>query len=111
MRLAKNRDNFPMVVASPSKCRTEKEIGPTELLDYELHLHNGKVPVERKKFQPFYINFPSYIKRKKEQEKLRNRRDVTIHLMSKYDALKSFVQIREEERAKQKVKDTVEETA
>lgn len=105
----KSRDYFPEIVASPSKCRSEKEIGPTELLDYDIFLHNGRVVQERKKYQPFYINFPSYIKRKKEQEKLRNRRDVFINLIAKHGELKSWVQIREEEKAKQKLKDTVEE--
>lgn len=110
VKLQANRDHFPLVVASPDKCRTEKEIPPTEVLDFDYHIHNGKTVEERKKFQPFYINFPSYIKRKKELEKLRNHRDVRIHLLAKYGDLKSFVQIREEEKAKKETINMIEES-
>lgn len=108
VRLQKNRDYFPVVVASPEKCRTDEEVGPTELIDYTTHLHKGRTVEERKEYQPFYINFPSYIKRKKEHEKLRNHRNVRIDLIAKYGELKCFVQVREEEKAKQELKNTVE---
>jgi len=109
VKLEDRCDNFPKIVASPEKCRTEEEIEPNELCDFEIHLHKGRVVEERKKFQPFYINFPSYIKEMKDREKTRNHRNVRIHLLAKYDALKSFVQIREEEKAKKELKETVEE--
>ncbi|XP_035210271.1 putative 28S ribosomal protein S5, mitochondrial, partial [Stegodyphus dumicola] len=106
----KEQDDFPVVVASPERCRTEEEIEPTEQLDFKLHLHNGKVVAERKKYQPFYINFPSYIKEMKDREKLRNQRAVQIYQCAKHGALKSFLHIREEEKLKQQLKNTVEET-
>ncbi|XP_054710750.1 28S ribosomal protein S5, mitochondrial-like [Uloborus diversus] len=102
-------DNFPIVRASPTKCRTEEEIGPTELLDYTLHCLNNKVEDERKKFQPFYVNYPSYIKEMKDREKLRNFKNVKLHLLAKYGSLKGFLNIREEEKAKQQLKETVEQ--
>ncbi|XP_042901290.1 small ribosomal subunit protein uS5m [Parasteatoda tepidariorum] len=109
VEMRKDRDYFPVVIASPSKCRTEKDFGPTELLDYTLHLHNNKVEAERKPFQPFYVNFHSYIKEMKDRERQRNQRDVRIHLLAKYGALKSFITIKKEEEAKQKLNEQVEE--
>lgn len=110
VKMQAERDYFPVVVASPDRCRTEEEIPPTEVIDFTIHLHGGKIVEERKKFEPFYYKFDSYIKEMKDREKLRNHRDVRIHLLAKYDALKSFVQIREEEKAKQQVKDTIEQS-
>ncbi|GFU09870.1 putative 28S ribosomal protein S5, mitochondrial [Nephila pilipes] len=109
VEMKKNRNYYPVVVASPEKCRTEEEIGATEQLDYKLHVLGGKVAAPRKKYIPFYINFPSYIKAMKEREKLRNQKSVRIHLLAKYGALKSFINVREEEKAKQELKQTVEE--
>ncbi|GFY76066.1 28S ribosomal protein S5, mitochondrial [Trichonephila inaurata madagascariensis] len=109
VEMKKSRDYFPVVVASPEKCRTEEEIGPTEQLDYRLHLLNGRVEAPRKKYEPFYFKFPSYIKEMKDRERQRNQRGVRIHLLGKYGALKSFINVREEEKAKQELKQTVEE--
>ncbi|XP_055935107.1 28S ribosomal protein S5, mitochondrial-like [Argiope bruennichi] len=109
VEMRKNRDYYPVVVASPERCRTEEEIGPTELLDFNVHLFNGKVEAPREKYKPFYVNFPSYIKEMKDRESLRNQKAVRIHLLSKYGALKSFINVREEEKAKKELKETVEE--
>lgn len=108
VEMRKDRDYFPVVIASPKRCRTEEEIGPTEQLDYLLHLHDGKVEAVRKPFQPFYINFPSYIKEMKDREPQRNQRGVRIRALAKYGALKSFLNIRSEEKEKQQLKEAVE---
>lgn len=108
VEMKKSRDYFPVVVASPEKCRAEEEIGTTEQLDYRLHLLNGKVEAPRKKYEPFYFKFPSYIKEMKDRERHRNLRGVSVHLRVKYGGLKSFISVREEEKAKQELKQTVE---
>jgi hypothetical protein len=39
-----DRDNYPVVRASPSgRCKTDEEIGSDEILDFHMYLHDGKV--------------------------------------------------------------------
>ncbi|GIY65908.1 28S ribosomal protein S5, mitochondrial [Caerostris extrusa] len=107
--MRKDRDYFPVVLASPEKCRTEKEIGPTEQLDFKLHIMNNKVEAPAKKFEPFYVKFPSYIKEMKDRERTRNQKQSKMYHLVKYNCYKSFLNIREEEKEKSKLKKAIEE--
>lgn len=102
--------NLPEIVATPERCRTEEELDPTELLDFQLHLHNGKVKEARKVYVPFYINFPSYAKAMKKRERFKHNREYKIYALGKYGDIKSFLTVREEEAFKQKLKKAMEET-
>ncbi|KAG8196686.1 hypothetical protein JTE90_023198 [Oedothorax gibbosus] len=95
VRMSEDQDNFPVVVASPTKCRTEAEIGENEQVDFHLHLHGGRVVEPRKKYQPFYINFPTFIKEMEIRQFQRNQKGVVIDLLAKYGAITSHLQLKE----------------
>jgi len=85
--------NFPKVVASPtSAVRKTEEIPKNEDLDFTMVTMDGKVVLKRKKFPPFYVNLPSYIKHLKKQAKFRNHPEIRHHLQVEYGEVRSFLQ-------------------
>ncbi|KAF7418616.1 hypothetical protein HZH68_001269 [Vespula germanica] len=84
-------DNFPVVVASPARVRTEDEIKPNEILDFNQYLMDGKVVLKKKKPPPFYTKLDSWIIHQRRMERIRNKDDVRIRLLAEYGALRSFL--------------------
>lgn len=84
-------DNFPVVVASPARVRTEDEIKPNEILDFNQYLMDGKVVLRKKKPPPFYTKLDSWIIHQRRMERIRNNDDVRIRLLAEYGALRSFL--------------------
>lgn len=84
-------DNFPIVVASPPKCRKSQELGKAEVLDVNEYAMEGKVVLRRKKFPPFYTKTRGYELYEKKQEKLRNHHKIRMDMLSHYGEYRSFL--------------------
>ncbi|XP_022257545.1 putative 28S ribosomal protein S5, mitochondrial [Limulus polyphemus] len=92
------RDNFPQVIASPSKCRTMKEINPQEVIDYNEHINEGKVELIKTKRRPFYEYLDSWEYRVKKIERFRNHENVHVNLLVEHGKLTSFLNIEEQQK-------------
>lgn len=79
------------MLASPTKCRTDKEIEKNEILDFKQYCLGGKVILQRKEFPPFYTKHRSWQIYLKKQEKIRNQDKVRINLMVEYGEIRSFL--------------------
>ncbi|KAI4486209.1 hypothetical protein M0802_012470 [Mischocyttarus mexicanus] len=84
-------DDFPVVVASPSQVRTSEEIKPTEILDFNQYLMDGKVVLKKKKPPPFYTKLTSWVHKQKKLERIRNKPDVRLRLLAEYGTVRSFL--------------------
>jgi len=82
--------DFPQVVASPNKCRTEDEIRHDEVMDYTQFAMDGRVVLKRKKFPPFYHNYYSYQLYLKKLEKYKNHHKTRLELIAEHGKIKSF---------------------
>ncbi|XP_046401697.1 28S ribosomal protein S5, mitochondrial isoform X2 [Ischnura elegans] len=90
VEIRKDRDNFPSVVASPTKCLTEEEID-RDNLDYTQHGLDGRVVLQKKKFPIFYTQLPSYQKYLNRMERFRGQPKTRIHLLAEYGEVRSFL--------------------
>ncbi|XP_063232101.1 small ribosomal subunit protein uS5m [Bacillus rossius redtenbacheri] len=86
----RENDFFPTVVASPTVCRTEKEIPADEVLDFTQYVMGDRVVLQRKKFPPFFTKLPSWEYKVKKMEQLRNLDKVKRHLIAEYGEIRSF---------------------
>jgi len=94
-----DRDNYPVVRASPSgRCRTDEEISSDEILDFHMYLHDGKVRAQTIKKPAFYTRLPEWQTYLKKWHYYRSRDQVRVNLIAKYGALDSFVTVREKQR-------------
>lgn len=91
VELCKENNNFPNVLASPTKCRTAAEVDKSEVLDWTQYCFDGKVIYNKKKFPPFYTSYYSYKIHCKKQEKLRGHQDVKLRLVARYGEIRSFL--------------------
>lgn len=98
-----SNDNFPTLMASPSAhCRKDSEIPSDEVLDFTMHLHEGRVKeskIERPLFWKEKSGWQNYLLRKHYHLP---RERVRVQLIAKYGALESFLTIREKERIEAK---------
>lgn len=98
-----SNDNFPTLMASPSaQCRKDSEIPSDEVLDFTMHLHEGRVKeskIERPLFWKEKSGWQNYLLRKHYHLP---RERVRVQLIAKYGALESFLTIREKERIEAK---------
>lgn len=83
--------DFPRVVASPTKCRTEDDIKVDEILDFTQYAMDGKLALKRKKFPKFYEQTYGYQLYLKKMEKRRNHFDIKKELLRDHGELKSFL--------------------
>nr|CAG4640858.1 EOG090X0689 [Eulimnadia texana] len=60
VELRKERDNFPLVVASPPAEEVKAAPSKTDPTDFNLYIMDGKVPLKKKKFPNFYELLPSW---------------------------------------------------
>ncbi|XP_052888115.1 28S ribosomal protein S5, mitochondrial [Anopheles moucheti] len=83
--------NFPKVVASPTVCRTERELENNEILDFTQYCMDGKIQLQKKKFPPFYTKFRSWEIYLKKQEYLRNQDNVRLRMMAETGEVRSYL--------------------
>lgn len=91
VKFSKENGYFPEILASPSKCRTEKEMNKGEILDFNQYCLDGRVILQKKKFPPFYTKHKSWELYLKKQEKLRNQDSVKVNLLVEYGEIRSFL--------------------
>uniref|UniRef100_A0A7G3ARN3 Small ribosomal subunit protein uS5m n=1 Tax=Lutzomyia longipalpis TaxID=7200 RepID=A0A7G3ARN3_LUTLO len=87
----KDQGNFPTVVASPSRCRTEDEIPSSEILDFTQHGLDGKIVLKKKKYPPFYVGTHGHNKYLRKQENVRGHYETRIDMKVHYGELRSFL--------------------
>ena len=107
--------NYPVVLARPSNgCRTEQEISPDEILDYNMFIYNGRVIQPPKEKPMFYTKENSKysnawnIYMKKWQYK-QFREQSRIDLISKYGSLDSYITLKDRQRLSAKKSQIFEE--
>lgn len=83
--------NFPVVVASPTKCRTEAEIEKSETRDFNQYAMEGKLVLKKKKYPPFYTTSTGYQLYLKKQEKMRNHSKIRLDMLVNYGEYRSFL--------------------
>ncbi|KAG8238114.1 hypothetical protein J437_LFUL012725 [Ladona fulva] len=81
VEICKEAHNFPKVLASPTNCLTKDEVDPTEM-DFNQHVLDGKVRLQKKKFPKFYTLLPSYQKHLKH---------IRLQLRVEYGEVRSFL--------------------
>lgn len=76
-------DYFPLVVASPdpSKLRTEAEIEPNEILDFDQIVHDGWLPVRKEAKARFYTKLPSYQISLRKKKPFKHHKEQRIQMM------------------------------
>lgn len=116
VELRQDHDYYPRVVASPSDgvVRTVEEIGPEEITDVRLYLHDGRVMNKIPHKYPDYVRTEGFVKGMQQYQHVqRNRQQSRVYLKVKYGRLDSFLTVRErEERAQRKAQLALsEETA
>lgn len=83
--------DFPKVVASPSKCRTEDEVKFDEVMDYTQFMMDGKMVLKKKKFPRFYESYYSYQLYLKKLEKRRNHFKIRKDMLVEHGEYRSFL--------------------
>ncbi|CRK92370.1 CLUMA_CG005908, isoform A [Clunio marinus] len=91
VKYSKETGFFPKVVASPTRCRTEKEIRENEIIDYSIFAMDGKLPLKRKKFPMFYESSYGYQVYLKKLEKRRNHFTIKENMLVEHGEMKSFL--------------------
>lgn len=83
--------DFPKIVASPTKCRTEDDIKHDEIMDYTQFAMDGKLALRKKKFPKFYESSYGYSLFLKKQEKMRSHFKVKRDMLAEYGEMRSFL--------------------
>lgn len=83
--------DFPKVVASPSKCRTEEDIKYDEVMDYTQFAMGGKVALKRKTFPKFYESSYGHQIYLKKLEKRRNHFQIKREMLAEHGEMRSFL--------------------
>lgn len=83
--------SFPRVLASPKKCREEKDIQYDENMDFTRFAMDGKVVLKRKKNRPFYVNSYGYHVHLIKKESQRNHTNIKFNLVKESGEIKSFL--------------------
>lgn len=91
VEMRKENNYFPTVLASPSIVRTSEEIAQDEILDFKQYVMNGRIPLQKKKPEPFFTKLPSWLFHLRKQERLRDQDQVVIRLRAQYGDVCSFL--------------------
>uniref|UniRef100_A0A1A9VEQ0 Small ribosomal subunit protein uS5m n=1 Tax=Glossina austeni TaxID=7395 RepID=A0A1A9VEQ0_GLOAU len=94
------QNNFPRVVASPTICRKQNDIGKDEVIDFTQYVLGDKIVLKKKKFPPFYANTTGYKLYLKKQEHFRNQDKVRIDMLVHAGKLTSFLTNKENTNVK-----------
>lgn len=87
----KENGDFPKVVASPSKCRTEDDIRHDEIMDYTQFAMDGKLVLKKKKFPKFYESSYGYQLYLKKFEKRKNHMQIKREMLAEHGEVRSFL--------------------
>ncbi|GAB0095175.1 Ribosomal protein S5 [Sergentomyia squamirostris] len=87
----RDHGNFPTVVASPTKCRTEDEIKSDEVMDFTQYALGGKIMLKRKKFPPFYVGTLGHNIYLRKQENKRGHFDTIMDMKVHQGEIRSFL--------------------
>lgn len=87
----KEYGDFPKVVASPTKCRTEDDIKHDEVMDYTQFAMDGKLALKRKNFPKFYESSYGYALHLKKLEKRRNHYKIKRDMLVEHGEMRSFL--------------------
>ncbi|KAH7645245.1 28s ribosomal protein s5 [Dermatophagoides farinae] len=95
--------NYPILKAKPSDnlggCRTDEQIGDTEILDFDIFIHDGKVKEQQNLKPMYYTKEKGWRNYMKKWNYRKSREQVRINLMARYNGqLESYITIREKER-------------
>lgn len=91
VEMRKENNYFPTVLASPPKTRCAKEIPSDEDIDFNLYVMNGKIPLIKKKREPFFTKLPSWTNYLRKQERRKGQSDVVIRALAEYGSISSFL--------------------
>ncbi|KAL0116124.1 hypothetical protein PUN28_011174 [Cardiocondyla obscurior] len=91
VELKPENGNYPVVIASPLQVRKPEEVPSHENLDLVHHVLNDRIPVQRKKYPPFYTKLPSWQTKLVKLERLRHFDETRLRLVAEYGALHSFL--------------------
>ncbi|KAJ6217809.1 hypothetical protein RDWZM_008966 [Blomia tropicalis] len=96
--------NYPIVRARPStdECRTDKQIGANEILDFNIYVHDGKVKEQTELKPMHYTRNKGWTNYMKKWNYRKSRELVRINLIAKYGQLDSYLTIREKQRIETK---------
>lgn len=86
-----NHNYFPIIVGTPSYCRTIDEIPKDENRDFKQYIMNGKVPLKRPDRVDPFSKLPSYQIYLKKKEKKRSWATTSLYLRARYGKLVSFL--------------------
>lgn len=104
----KNIQDYPIVRARPSEtvggCRTEKQIGSEEILDFNIYIHDGQVKQQTLAKTVWYTKHKGWITYNKKWNYKKSREQVRIDLIAKYGQIDSYLTIREKQRLEAKRK-------
>lgn len=99
-----NMSKYPVVRARPSngKVRTDQQIGPNEILDFSIYIHDGKVKEQSILTPMFYTKHKGWRNYMKKFNYRKSREQVRIQLIAKYGQLDSYLTVREKQRIQAK---------
>ncbi|XP_078034963.1 mitochondrial ribosomal protein S5 [Augochlora pura] len=87
----KENDNFPKIIASPEKVRTQSEIQKDEIIDFKEYIMDGRRVLHKKRPPPFFTKLPSYKNYLCKMERRRDQDNVRIRLKAEYGDICSFL--------------------
>lgn len=106
VELNSNMSYYPVIRARPSEevggCRTDKEIGTDEILDFDMYIHDGKVKERKQIKEVYYVKNKGWRNYLKKWNYRKNREQVRINLIARYGQLDSYLTIREKARLQAK---------
>lgn len=98
--------NYPIVRARPSPavggCRSDKEIGENEILDFNIYIHDGRVKQQTTLEPLAYTRHKGWRNYMKKWNYKKSREQSRIQLIAKYGQLDSYLTIREKQRLEAK---------
>lgn len=83
--------NFPKVLASPTKVRTEENIRFDENMDFASFCMDGKLVLKKKKIPPFYASSYGYHIHLKKKEGQRNHGLIKFNMVKEHGEIRSFL--------------------
>merc|ERR1719334_2535665 len=86
-------DFFPLVVASPQNgtVRTEEELEPNEILDFQQIVHDGNLPRIIEDKPPFYTRLPVWEISERKRKPVKHHREQRIEMLVRHGEVRSHL--------------------
>jgi len=86
-------DFFPLVVASPQNgtVRTEEELEPNEILDFQQIVHDGNLPRIIEDKPPFYTRLPVWEIAERKRKPVKHHREQKIEMLVRHGEIRSHL--------------------